>query len=154
MKRQILGVAFFTSVLLMCACSYRNDFVVINRSKAFIEVQYRLKRYSPETAGKFVDINPPAKFTLEEFHKSHHEWRDLSKEQYDFNKLTGTFTVSLAPDEVLLVDYAYNYRGDEDEFDLSSIKIVGANGSVNLEGKQAQTRFKNESGTAYVLQYN
>jgi hypothetical protein len=64
---------------------------------------------------------------------------------------TGTFTVSVAPDEVLLVDYTYNYGGSEDQ--LASIKIAGAKGSIDLDGKQAQTQFKIESDTKYLLQY-
>jgi hypothetical protein len=61
--------------------------------------------------------------------------------------------VSVAPEEVLLVEYVYNYRGDENQFDLENIRITGAKGSINLEGKQAQTQFRFESDTKYVLEY-
>ena len=71
----------------------------------------------------------------------------------EFDNLTGTFTVGVAPDEVLLLTYAYNYGGDENEFDLARIKITGAKGSIDLEGRQAQTQFKIESDTKYVLRY-
>jgi len=153
MRRNTLLAISFAFLLLLSACSYRYDFVVINKSDKPIEVRYQLKRHTPETPGKFVDIHPPAKLSLAEFQKSEHQWQDLSKNQYGFDNLTGTFTVSLAPDEVLLLQYAYNYRGDKNEFDLASIKITGANGTVDLEGRQAQTQFKLESDTKYVLQY-
>jgi hypothetical protein len=136
MKRRILLTMLLASVLLLSACSYGYDFVVVNKSDVVIEVQYKLKRHTPETPGKFVDINPPAKLSVSEFKKSKPAWRELAKEQYNFDNATGTFTVSVAPEEVLLVEYVYNYRGDENQFDLENIRITGAKGSINLEGKQ------------------
>jgi hypothetical protein len=153
MIRILLFSISCVSLLTLTACSYRYDFVVINKSDKPIEVRYQLKRYTPETPGKFVDINPPAKLTVTEFQKSEHHWQNLPETQYAFDKLTGTFTVTVAPHEVLLVDYAYNYGGDENDFDLANIRITGAKGSIDLEGRQAQTQFKLESDTKYVLRY-
>jgi hypothetical protein len=153
MKQGILFLVILFLIVMMSGCSYRYDFVVINKSDRPIEVQYKLKRYTPETPGKYVDINTPAKVTLSEFEKSEYQWQNLANDQYQFDNLTGTFKVSVAPDEVLLVDFAYNYRGDENEFDLASIKIDGASGSIDLEGRQAQTQFRIERDTKYILRY-
>jgi hypothetical protein len=139
--------------LLLSACSYRYVFVVINKSDAPIEVRYQLKRWTPETPGKFVDSHPPAKLTEGEFKKSEHQWRDVPQNQYAFDNLTGTFTVTVAPDEVLLLQWASNYQGNENEFDLARIKISGSKGTIDLEGRQAQTQFKIESDTNYVIRY-
>src|SRR6266404_2432399 len=49
----------------------------------------RLKRHTPQTPGKFVDINPPAKLTLQEFQKSKHEWQDLPKVAYGWDNSSG-----------------------------------------------------------------
>jgi hypothetical protein len=152
MKRKIFLVTLFASVLLFSACSFRYDFVVVNKSDGVIEVRYKLKRYTLETPSNYFDIAPPAKLSIKEFQKSDRVWRDIPKEQYIFDNLTGTFTVKVAPSETLLVDFANNYRGDESQFALESINITGAKGSINLEGKQAQTQFKVESNT-YVIQY-
>src|SRR5215204_1519460 len=119
MRLKVLLTVLLTSVLLLAACSYRCDFVVINKSSEVMEVQYTLKRHPPEAPGKFVDVNPPAKMSVEEFEKSERGWRTLQEGQYSFDNAAGTFTVSVAPDEALLVDYAYNYQGDEIEFDLA-----------------------------------
>lgn len=151
-RRSLLAISL-ASVLLLSACSFSYDFVVVNNSDEVIEVQYKLKRQTPETQGKFVDIKPPAKLYIKEFEKPGRAWRDLPKEQYHFDNQTGTFTVSVAPDEVLLVDYTDNYQGDEDQFALAGIKITGATGSMILEGRQAQTQFKKEFDTEYVLRY-
>jgi hypothetical protein len=153
MTRRILSLLLLSLMMVLSGCSYRYDFVVINKSDGVIEVQYKLKRYSPETPGKYVDINPPAKVALSEFVKAEYQWQDLAKEQYEFDNLTGTFKVNVAPDEVLRVDYATNYRGDENEFALASIRIDGARGSIDLKGQQAQTQFKVEGDTKYVLRY-
>ena len=153
MVRKLFFPLPFILLLLLSACSYRYDFVVINKTDAPIEVRYQLKRWTPETPGKFVDFHPPAKLTVGEFQKSEHHWQDVLKGQYSFDNLTGTFTVSVAPDEVLLVDFAYNYRGDDNEFDLAAIHITGTKGSIDLQGRQAQTQFKIESDTRYVLRY-
>ena len=148
MKHRIL-VVILLLVLIMSGCSYRYDFVVINKSDRSIEVQYKLKRHP---SGQLADINTPAKVRLSEFEKSEYQWQNLAKDQYQFDDLTGTFKVSVAPDEVMLLDFAYNYRGDESQFDLVSIKIDGASGSISLEGRQAQTQFRSE-GTKYILRY-
>jgi len=127
--------------------------VVINKSAGPIEVRYQLKRYTPETPGRFVDVHAPAKLTVAEFQKSEHEWNNLRSDQYQFDNLSGTFTVSVAPDEVLFLQSASNYGGDENEFDIASIQISGAQGSIDLQGRQAQTQFKFEASTTYALRY-
>lgn len=153
MVRKLFFPLPFILLLLLSACSYRCDFVVINETDAPIEVRYQLKRWTPETPGKVVDLHLPAKLTVGEFQKSGHQWQDLSNSQYSFDNLTGTFTVTVAPDEVLLVDFAYNYRDDDNKFDLAAIHITGTKGSIDLQGHQAQTQFKIESNTQYVLRY-
>jgi hypothetical protein len=150
MKHSILSLVILFLVVMMSGCSYRYDFVVINKSARPIEVQYKLKRHP---SGQYADVSTPAKVMLSEFEKAEYQWRHLAKDQYQFDDLTGTFKVSVGPDEVLLLDFAYNYRGDENDFDLASIKIDGASGSIDLEGRQAQTQFKLEGDTKYILRY-
>jgi hypothetical protein len=150
MKHRRLSLVILFLVLVMSGCSYRYDFVVINKSERPIEVQYKLKRHTWE---RYADITTPAKVTLAEFEKAEYQWQNLAKDQYQFDDLTGTFKVTVAPDEVLLLDFAMNYRGDENQFDLVSIKIDGASGSISLEGRQAQTQFRTEGDTKYILRY-
>lgn len=157
MSRKLsFGVSLALAILLS-ACSTREDFVVINKSGGVVEVQYKIKRCAPETSGGYVDVNPPAKLGIKEFQKSDHVWRRLADEQYKYDGLTCTFTVSVSPGEALLVDYTYNYRGhnsggSESHFDLETLSISGGRGALRLEGRQAQTQFRNESGD-YVLVY-
>jgi hypothetical protein len=153
MVRKLLLLILLLLLLPFAACSYGYDFVVINKSVGAIEVRYQLKRWTPETPGKFVDPHPPAKLTEGEFQKSERQWRDVPKDQFAFDNLTGTYTVTVAPDEVLLLQSASNYQGNENEFDFARIKISGSKGTIDLEGRQAQTQFKIESDTKYVIRY-
>lgn len=150
MKQSTLSLPILFLLLTMSGCSYRYEFVVINKSDRPIEVQYKLKLHP---SGQYADITTPAKVILSEFEKTEYQWRNLEKNQYEFDDLTATFKVRVAPDEVLLLDFAYNYRGDENEFDLASIKIGGASGSISLEGRQAQTQFRSDGDTKYILTY-
>ena len=153
MSRCVLIVFILTLPLSLCACSYRYDFAVVNKSDRTIEVVYRFKEYTPAIAEEFVARHSPAKLTLPEFQKAEYHWQNIPKDQYRFDKLTGDFIVSLAPEEVLFLQYAYNYQGNENEFDVDRIKITGAKGSIDLEGRQAQTQFQLESDTKLVLRY-
>ena len=154
LRRHILLIAIVLALLLpLCACSYRYDFAVVNKSDHTIEVEYRFKEYTPAIAEELIAKRPPAKLTLAEFQKAEYHWQEIPKDQYGFDKLTGTFTVSLAPEEVLFLQYAVNYQGNENEFHIARIKITGAKGSIELVGRQAQTQFQLESDTKYVLRY-
>ncbi len=151
MKHLSLSLLSFCFVFSLAGCSSRDDFVVINKSDRTITVQYRLKRTSG-LPGNYFNFKPPAKLPLSEFEKAEYQWQDLARDQYQFDDFTGTLRVTLAPEEVLLVDSAINYRGSENQFDLESINILGARGSISLEGRQAQTQFKLED-KKYVIRY-
>ena len=151
MTRKLVLLFSLLIVLLLSACSY-GYFAVVNRSAGVIEVQYSLKRHAFES-GKSSNIEPPAKVSLKEFEKAEYEWRRLPPEQYRFDNLTGTFIVSLDPGEVMLVEHVVNYVGDENQFAIASIKIRGENGSIDLEGKQAQRQFRSGPDTKYLLTY-
>jgi hypothetical protein len=152
-SRFILIGFIVTIPLALCACSYRYDFAVVNKSDRSIEVVYRFKGYWPAIAEEFVVKHSPAKLTLADFQKADYHWQAIPKDQYGFDKLTGDFTVNLGPEEVLFLQYAHNYRGNENEFEVDRIKITGAKGSIDLKGGQAQTQFQLESDTKLVLRY-
>jgi len=153
MIRQCLSLFFLLLLLVLSGCSYRYDFVVINASEGTIAVQYQLKRWTPVSPGKDVNVEAPAKVSVEEFQKAEYNWRELSRDDYLFDKVTGTFIVNVLPGEVLLIDHTSNYLGDESQFDLARIKITGAKGSLELDGHQAQTQFKLEGETKYIIRY-
>jgi len=151
MTRKLIFLGFLPFVMLLSACSYDYDFVVVNRSAGVVEVQYTMKPSSPKSDKLFL-LEPPAKVSLKEFEKAEFEWQTLPEEQYCTDDFTEGFIVNIEPDEVLRVESITNYSGNEDEFAIASIKLRGTNGSIDLEGKQAQMQFKG-SDTKYVLTY-
>jgi hypothetical protein len=153
MIRRIVLLVFLTSLVIIAGCSHIHDFVVINNSSGTIEVKYRLQPYTLEAQGKYLIDNAPVTVDLEDFEKAKYEWHKLRKDEYEFDDVTGVFSVNLAPAEVLWVDHTTDAAGNDGQFHLASIRISGPNGSIDLEGKQAQAQFKIESDTKSVLRY-
>ncbi len=150
MKRKILFFILLPLVLSLSGCSMSFTYVLVNETDQPIEVIYKLKRTSPDAPAQYVSNEKPAVLTVKELEKSRHEWRDLTSNQYEFDGATGTYKVSLGPDEVLRIT---SNRGGDDDFDIASISIRGAKGSVDLKGDQTRAQFKGESDTRYVLRY-
>ena len=153
MHRKAFSLAWLLLLLLLSGCSSSSQFVVINASSGTIAVQYRLKNWVPVTPGTKVNIQVPAKVSLDEFQEAEYRWRKLEREEYLLDKVTGTVVVNVSPGEVLLVDQITNYRDDADQFGLASIKISGQSGSVQFEGEQARTQFIQEGRSKYIVRY-
>ncbi|HEX8163369.1 MAG TPA: hypothetical protein VF538_15975 [Pyrinomonadaceae bacterium] len=158
MKHAISIVTLLASALLLPACSTQEDFVVLNKSGAAIEVRYTFKRCTPEPPGKDVGVHPPSALSIAKFQKSDHVWAALPKERYNYDSLTCTLTVGVSPDEALLVASAYNYRGHNSEgseikFNLENLSIAGSNGTFRLEGRQTQTQFIRIESGDYAITY-
>ncbi len=159
MGRNRFLILLIILALSISACSTREDFVVINRSDGVTEITYRLKNCNPESSRRNVNFVLPAKLSIEEFQRTRQDWGYLSEEQFEYDDRTCVFTVSLKPNEVLLVDHAYNYGGHNSEraderFNLEALGIVGVKGEVHLEGKQTQTFFQEDSQGDYVVVYD
>ncbi|MFN8454173.1 MAG: hypothetical protein U0401_05775 [Anaerolineae bacterium] len=150
MKHKIILIVIIMSVMVLPACSVRHDFVVVNESGHSIEVQYQFKPSTSQTAPLADSIQPPAKLGIKEFQKAGREWKEATEEQFHYDNRTGVVTVQVAPDEVLLLDYVYNYS--EFSFDLASLSLTGAQGSIRLEGRQTFKQFREESGS-FVIRY-
>jgi len=153
MIRRVVLLIVLTSLVVIAGCSRSYDFVVINNSSGTIEVKYRLQPYTLDAQGKYLIDNAPVTVLLEDFEKAKYEWHKLRKDEYEFDDVTGVFSVNLAPAEVLWVDHTTNVTVNDGQFHLGSIRISGPNGSINLEGKQAQAQFKIESDNKFVLRY-
>lgn len=150
MKHKIIFIVIIMAVMVLSACSVRHDYVVVNASGNSIEVQYQFKPSTSKTAPLADSIQPPAKLEIKEFQKSGREWKNVSEEQFHYDNRTSIVTVQVAPDEVLLLDYVYNYS--EFSFDLASLSLTGVQGSIKLEGRQTFMQFREESGS-FVIRY-
>ena len=156
MNRKVFFVISLSITLTLSACSTGHDFVIINTTDGSIEVQYRIKRCAPPSPT--VEVEPPSKLNIKEFQQSNHVWQKLSKEQFTYDSQLCKYVVSVGPHEALLVDQTYNYSGpnssgSELHFDIDAVSITGAKGTIELEGRQAQTQFKSGDSGDYILNY-
>jgi hypothetical protein len=153
--RALCGALLALPLLLLAACSYSTDFVVVNDSGSPVEVSYSFKDWREPR-----DCCPsrPLKKALAKLDDDDVEWTELRAEDFQFDRAVGVVTVTLAPSEVLRVDVQSNWGGhgdrrDDENFRIASLRITGESGSVYYEGLQAQYQFRSEDGRLYKLTY-
>jgi hypothetical protein len=154
MKRYFT-LAVFASVLLLSACSYTSNFVVLNESGKPIRVRYKLKTSAYEP---FQLIAEPARVSESNLRNRDREWQVLKSSEYHLDRESRTITVDLPPHEALRVLYITNYRGHDDasgadRFEIDEIVISGASGEVAIQGDQTRKKFAEESESLYVWAY-
>ncbi|MDQ3685361.1 MAG: hypothetical protein M3430_07120 [Acidobacteriota bacterium] len=157
-SRVVLAAFLLPATLFLSSCSYSTNFVIVNKSKSPVEVQYILnyvQRNDPSSRLSMYDM--PTKKALEDLEDYDVAWRDLRYDEYRYDESTRTVTVTLPPDEVLRVARTFNYSGHSSErdgfFRIEEIRITGANGSVCYEGKQAQYQFIEQDMNLYTMTY-
>lgn len=153
MKRSNLLISILVSFLLQMGCSTTHDFVITNRSRSAVEVDYEWKGC---TAGPSVEVLLPGKLSVQEFEKSTRDWRPIGYQ--DLRQNACRFTVTVQPDEALRVERASGYDGHQMKnselyFGIHKLRITGSNGTLMLEGRQTQTSFKKTRSGDYVVDY-
>lgn len=86
------------------------------------------------------------------------EWKPLDPEIVQAELETRTITVSLEPDAMLRIGSTSNYRGHSNDeegwhFKYERVNIIGAKGTIELEGRQAQTQFVARDSGNYSITY-
>lgn len=152
-KRKLFALLLLLLPLVFSGCSFTYYFVVTNESAGEIVVQYRLKRWKPVPPGTEVKVEEPAKLTLDRFEAADRQWRKLIRDEYLLDKATGTLQVKVLPGEAVLVASGGDSIATENGYPLQSIKIIGASGSIDLQGSQAFQQFKYDDDCAYVIRY-
>lgn len=153
--KALCGALLLLSLLLLAACSYNTDFVIVNDAGSPVEVSYSFKNWNGP-----ADCCPsrPAKIALAKLNDSETAWTELRPGNFQFDRATGVVTVTLAPSEALRVARYYNWSGhgdrsDDRNFQIDAVRITGQNGSLYYEGLQAQYQFRSEDGRLYKLTY-
>lgn len=151
MKRVFSCLILLAMVLVLSSCSSIDDFVVINRSDVPVEVVYTfMRRGSSE-----LHVEPPRIMDATSLTNTDRLWGDVPREQYVLDTKTGTVAVKLAPGMALLLKSATNYQEDSEyadaDFGISTLKLTGAKGSINLEGRQARMLFRYEEQCHVII---
>jgi hypothetical protein len=152
MKRILTSLILLSMVLVLSSCSSIDDFVVVNRSDAPVEVIYTFMR--SESGESHVE--QPRIMETTDLRKADRVWEEIPSGQYVLDAKTGTVAVRLAPGKALRLNTSVNYReGSEDadtKFGIVTLSLAGAKGSIKLEGRQARMFFRYEE-KCHVLTY-
>lgn len=145
--RPLITIFIFALALLLISCSFGTDFVVINKSAEPIVVKYKLKK-KDFYGNDFFIFNKPAIMAEKDLGRDA-KWQELTPEQYKFRNETRTITVTVQPNDALLIervrDYFEHDSKNASEYDIEEIDITGSNGEIYFQGEQARTAFiKNE----------
>ena len=97
MKRVLIFLAL-TFSLLLTACSYTSNFVVVNATDQPVELRYKVKA-SPRDPLEMVGT--PRKTAGEKLRDGDREWRLLAPGEYTLDGGARTLTVRLMPREAL-----------------------------------------------------
>ncbi|HEX7998547.1 MAG TPA: hypothetical protein VF528_09165 [Pyrinomonadaceae bacterium] len=154
MKRYLI-ILIFASVLLLSACSYTSNFVVVNESGQPIKVQYKIKN-SPSEPLQLVGA--PAKTAEANLRNADKQWRVLESGEYELDREARTITIDVMPHEALRVLYITNYGGHDDasdagKFEIDEIILKGAHGEAQYQGEQIRRQFTEATETLYLLTY-
>jgi len=153
--RALCGSLLATALLALAACSYSTDFVVVNDSGSPVTVRYTFKSgYRAQSCC----AERPAKRPLDRLDDDDAAWRDVPSGEFSYDASAGAVTLALGPGEALRVFTGSGWRGHGDEgddqsFAIESVRIEGANGAVQYEGRQAQYQFRWENDQLYKLTY-
>ena len=152
MKRAFTSLVLLATVLALTSCQSIDNFVVINRSDAPIEVVYTFIR----TSSSDINVEKPQMMDAANLKNTDRTWEAVPNNQYMIDSQAGKITVRLAPGKALLLTSATNYQKESAEadadFGISSLSMMGAKGSIKLEGRQARMLFRYEE-KCHVIAY-
>ena len=154
MKRVFLYLTF-AFALLLTACSYTSNFVIINSTDQPLELHYKVKASERDPVQM---VGEPRKTAQEKLRSSDREWRLLAPGEYAVDRGARTVTIRVMPHEAVLVRQLTNYGGHDDTSDaeafaVEEIRINGANGELTFQGQQARRSFVMESENLYTMTY-
>ena len=154
MKRVLIFLTFALA-LLLTACSYTTNFVILNATDQPVELRYKIKaseRDPVQVAGE------PRKTAGEKLRNSDKEWRLLVPGEYSVDRQSRAVIIRVMPHEAVLVRQLTNYGGHDDTSDaeafaIEEIRLGGASGEVTFRGDEARRSFLRESDNLYMLTY-
>lgn len=161
MRRRVAGrvcklFLLLSALAVHSSCSYSAAFVVVNKSGAPLEVQYKLKEGRPGGEPYTLE-EKPAKKPAKDLEDSDAAWRELAAEEFAFDARAGLVTVTVEPGEVLRVYDSVNYSQESDVdaefFPVAGLRLSGQRGTVQYVGEQARLQFREESMSLYTVTY-
>lgn len=140
MRRASLLLVILVS-LFLGGCSFSTDYVVVNSSSAPVQVIYIIAQTSIDPLVA-TGVGIPAMLPASEL--TGREWRKLSAAEFAFDRVNRSVTVSLPPNQGLLITRGGDYNPDPSaatNFIIKELRIAGSNGEMILKGDAVQKAF-------------
>lgn len=149
--RRVISMALVGALLLLGACSYAADFVIVNESDTTIMIRYELKDFP----GPFYPPTTPGVFAASRLSENGKEWTPT---QFQLDEASRSVTAQLMPGQAFRVATINHYRGHDDptdtyKYQIRRIVVSGAHGNLEFTGEQARTAFTRVATSLYTLTY-
>lgn len=149
--RRVISMALLGSLLLLGACSYATDFVIVNESDTAIMIRYEVKDFP----GPFYPPTTPGVVAASELSEDGQEWTPT---QFQLDEASRSVTAQLMPGQAFRVATMNHYSGHDDptdtyKYQVRRIVLSGANGELEFTDEQARTAFRRVARSLYILTY-
>ena len=157
LKRGGLLSLLLALALTTASCSFINIFVVVNASSATLQVRYHVKNPTDPRAPSRLYEEAPLTKTRSQL-DAEVEWKPLPSSRYQIDADSRIVVLTLDPDEALFLtecrpaNTAASGDCESEEFKIDEIRLLGANGEIDLTGEQAHKSFVRNKHT-YTLTY-
>lgn len=149
--RRVISMALLGSLLLLGACSYATDFVIVNESDTAIMIRYEVKDFP----GPFYPPTTPGVVAASELSEDGQEWTPT---QFQLDEASRSVTAQLMPGQAFRVATMNHYSGHDDptdtyKYQIRRIVLSGAHGELEFTDEQARTAFRRVARSLYILTY-
>jgi hypothetical protein len=158
LKRSLLLFFLLTLALSCLSCSFTNNFVVVNGSRAVLEVSYHVKNPTdPRAPTRLYERAPETKPRSQIGEQV--AWQPLPSSRYKIDSDNRVVVLKLNPDEALLLTQCRPANGassgdcEPESFHIDEITLVGTNGETKLRGEQAHRSFVRDRNTFTLTYY-
>jgi hypothetical protein len=141
MRRAFLSLIVLASSFLG-GCSFSTDYVIVNSSEEPVQVTYTIAPTSIDPLAA-TGVGIPAMLPTSQLY-GRREWHKLSAAEFGFDRTNRTVTVSLPPNQGLLITRGGDYNPKPpvaEKFIIEEIRIAGPNGEIILKGDAVRKAF-------------
>jgi hypothetical protein len=141
--RRTLLLLIVLASLSSGGCSFSTDYVVVNSSGGPLQVNYTIAPTSIDPLAA-TGVGIPAMLPTSELNGKPREWRKLTVAEFAFDRSNRTVTVSLPPNQGLLITRGGDYNPNPpvaEKFIIEEIHIAGPSGEMILKGDAVRKAF-------------
>ena len=149
--RRVISMALLGSILLLGACSYATDFVIVNESDTAIMIRYEVKDFP----GPFYPPTTPGVIAASQLSEAGKEWTPT---QFQLDQASRSVTAQLMPGQAFRVATMNHYSGHDDptdthKYQIRRIVVSGAHGNLEFTDEQTRIAFTRVARSLYTLTY-